>query len=197
LIAPRVVQLTALDVVPRDELLRRLDRVASLEPASRRAFAVQLRDPQLQGRALLDWGRELRERTRAIGAALIVNDRLDLALLLDADGVHLGRRSVGVADARRLVGDRFVARSAHGLDEARAAAAEGANAVVLSPVFATPGKGTPLGLDAVAEARAALARPVALVALGGIDAGRGRACLAAGADGVAVIRADVTALLRL
>ncbi|MBN4059248.1 thiamine phosphate synthase [Endomicrobium sp. AH-315-J14] len=66
---------------------------------------VQLRSPKLNSRELLSLGKRLREATRAVGARLLINDRLDLALLLDADGVHLGPHSVGQAEARRLLGN--------------------------------------------------------------------------------------------
>jgi thiamine-phosphate pyrophosphorylase len=191
----RWVLVTALDVVGRQEVLRRLDAVSALAADARARFAVQLRDPQLGGRALCAWGHELRERTRAIGAALIVNDRVDLFLALGADGLHLGRGSIRVADARRLAGRAWIARSAHDLDEARAAARDGADAVVLSPIFESPGKGPALGLAAVTEARAALPAGTGLVCLGGIDRERARACVAAGADAVASIRADISDLL--
>lgn len=193
--ALRCVQVTDLRAVGEEMLLARLDEAASLPAASRARLAVQLRDPQLCGRALARLGVLLRERTRAIGAALIVNDRIDLAVALGADGIHLGRRSIPVAEARALLGEgAWVSRSAHDLDEVAAAAREGASAVLLSPVLASPGKGSPLGLEALGAARRQLdaspTRPL-LVALGGIDLASARAALDAGADAVAGIRAHL------
>jgi thiamine-phosphate pyrophosphorylase len=193
--APRCVQITDLARVTEAELMARLDDVASLPAALRARVAVQLRDPQLPAVALATFGAALRARTRALGAALIVNDRLDLALALGADGVHLGRRSVSVAEARSLLGqEAWISCSAHDMREVRAAAAAGASAVLLSPVLASPGKGSPLGLGALAEARRLLdgaSPPPLLVALGGIDRQSARAALDAGADAVAAIRAHL------
>lgn len=197
--APLFTLITATSVVPEPDLLARLAGLAALPPDLRARVAVQLRDPDLPPRALLALGRRLREATAAMGAALLVNDRLDLALLLGADGVHLGRRSVALADARALLGEAaFVSVACHDLADVDRAAAAGADAVVLSPIFATPDKGPPLGPGALRAARARLdqrPRPAALLALGGVDAGSAPACLAAGADGVAAIRADPAAVL--
>jgi len=168
------------------EILR--ERIARMDAR----FAVVLRDPELTARALLDEGRVLRRLTRSVGAGLLVADRLDLALALEADGVHLGRDSVSVRDARRLVGERLVTRSVHDDDELARALAEGADAVLVSPVFESPGKGVPLGVARLASMRAMLPRATALVALGGVSGARIAACLKAGADGVAAIRADLT-----
>lgn len=195
--APRVVQITEAAALPEAELFARLARVASLSPAQRGRFAVQLRDPDLPIRALLDLGRRLRAATLAIGAALLVNDRLDLALELGADGVHLGRRSVRVADARALLGPAaWISVACHDVDDVIRAATEGAQAATLSPIFASPGKGAPLGVGALRAARSALgARPFALHALGGVDRDAAPSCFEAGASGVAAIRADLASLL--
>lgn len=186
---PRLVQISDRARVPDDELIRRIERGGP-------GLAVQLRDPALSAGELLALGRRLRSATRAVGARLWVNDRLDLAVLLDADGVHLGRASVSVADARRALGaDRVVSRSAHSLDDVVRAAEAGADAVLLSPVFASPGKGAPLALGAVAEARHRLPSTTRLYALGGVDLTNAASCVAAGATGVAAIRADLTSWL--
>lgn len=193
---PLVQLITALDSVSETALFERLGRAADLDSAARAHLSVQLRDPALPVRELLRFGHALRAVTRELGASLIVNDRVDLALLLDADGVHLGRHSMPVAAARALLGPaRSIATSAHSLDDVVASARAGADAVLLSPIFASPGKGTPLGPAALAGARAALSAEglsLRLFALGGVTAVNGRECLAAGADGVAAIRADLT-----
>ena len=195
---PRVLQITAFDQVSDRQLWDRIDQLGALEPACRSRFAVQLRDPGLCTAELLAYGREARARTRALGASLIVNDRLDLALLLGADGVHLGRHSVAPVEVRRLLGsETWISMSAHCLADVEQAAALGVQAVLLSPIFSSPGKGAPLGLRALKEARGLLPsdRRVALIALGGVTADEAPACLAAGADGVASIRADLTGVL--
>ena len=195
--SPRVVQITCAAALPEATLFARLASASRLAPERRRRFAVQLRDPGLAGRALADLGARLRAATRAAGASLIINDRLDLALALAADGVHLGRRSVQVADARALLGaDAWISVACHSVDDVIRAATEGADAVTLSPIFASPGKATPVGVAALRAAREALgARPIALYALGGVDLATAPSCFAAGADGVASIRADLSRLL--
>lgn len=199
---PRIIQISALDVVPEADLLARIHAAARLPEAARRKIAVMIRDPALSTRDLYRLGAAIRAATRAIGASFLVNDRLDLAVLLGADGVHLGRRSVSVEDARALLGGgAFVSRSCHAVDEVIQVAAEGADAAVLSPIFPTPDKGPPLGEAAITAARAALDRggfaAVRLIALGGIDARRAKACIDAGADAVAAIRADLAPALDL
>lgn len=188
---PRVLQVSAEDIVDRRELFARIDRVGKLPAAERGAVAFQLRDPQLAGCALHRLAVELRERTQAVGARLVINDRVDLACLVAADGLHLGRKSMGVADARRLFGKRWISVSAHGLADLDPAVEQGADAVVLSPIFPTPGKGAPLGVELLRRARARLPASMGLIALGGISHAQVASCRAAGADGVASIRADL------
>ncbi len=192
---PRVLQITDTAALPESALFRRLEALAALPEPARRAFAVQLRDPDLPGRALLALGARLREATRALGAALVVNDRIDLALALGADGLHLGRRSVTVADARSLLPEgTWISVACHDVPDVARAAALGADAAVLSPIFASPGKGPPIGVDALRAAQEA-APGIQIVALGGVDRAGAEACFAAGADAVAAIRADLAALL--
>jgi thiamine-phosphate pyrophosphorylase len=178
----------------------RIDALAALPAAARARFAVQLRDPGLPLRALLALGERLREATAALGAGLVVNDRIDLALALGADGVHLGRRSVTVADARALLPPgTWISVACHAPADVARAAAEGADAALLSPIFASPGKGAVLGIEALREARALLGKgsDVQILALGGVTMENAGACLAAGADGAAAIRADLGGLLGL
>jgi thiamine-phosphate pyrophosphorylase len=193
---PRVVQITEASVLPEPVLLARLAALARMPEAARRRYAVQLRDPDLSGRALHALGLALREATRRLGAALVVNDRLDLAIALGADGVHLGRRSVSVADARALLPEgTWISVACHAVEDVARAADEGADAALLSPVFASPGKGTPIGVEALRAARRAAGGRIQIVALGGVDAENAPACFAAGAEGVAAIRADLGPML--
>jgi len=196
----RVLQISDETSLSPQRLVARIEALAQLPAAARCCFAVQLRDPLLPARELLALGLKLRGLTRRLGAGLVVNDRLDLARLVAADGVHLGRRSVDIGDARKLLGRScWVSVSAHDQAGIEAALGGGADAVLLSPIFDTPGKGPALGLDALRQARALLDGRQAprLLALGGVDQGRGLACLQAGADGVASIRADLTSLLAM
>lgn len=187
--APLVIQITDARALDDRALYARIEAAAPLGAR----FAVMLRDPEIVPRELLAHGSSLRDRLRNAGARLLVNDRLDLAHALGADGVHLGRLSVAPCSARALLGEGvLVTVSAHDIEEAARRAASGVNAVLLSPIFATPGKGPPLGLEVLARARRVLPREVALVALGGVDQENAHECLSAGANGVASVRADLS-----
>jgi thiamine-phosphate pyrophosphorylase len=150
--------------------------------------AVQLRDKKLEGRALHDLALELRRITREHGSALLINDRIDVARAVQADGVHLPEHGVSIEAARALLGEEaLIGKSCHDLVGLRHAAESGADLAVLSPVFESPRKGATLGVERFGE----LAREVALpvYALGGIrieNAGRLRG---SGAAGLAVISA--------
>ncbi|MEO6028639.1 MAG: thiamine phosphate synthase [Candidatus Binatia bacterium] len=150
---------------------------------------VQLRDRRAQGGPLLAAARVLRALTYNHEAALLVNDRIDVAIAADADGVHLPSAAVPTATARRLLGPKpWIGRSTHAATEATAAAADGADYVVLGPIFATPSKeqfGPPLGITAFT----ATASTAPLIAIGGITPEHVAALRTAGAHGVAIIRA--------
>ena len=122
---------------------------------------------------------------------MIVNDRVETALLAEADGVHLGQDDFPCRTARAALGDRaIVGLSTHGEDEARAADAEPCDYIAIGPVFETaskPDARPTVGLAGVAGARRATARP--LVAIGGIGPERIRGVLDAGADAVAAVSA--------
>ncbi|MDY0002819.1 MAG: thiamine phosphate synthase [Polyangia bacterium] len=177
-------------LVPRGDLPALVDRALALAPKG--SVAVQLREKDLTSRELLVLARALGEITRARGASLLVNDRIDVALAAGADGVHLAGHSLPPKDARRILGpDLLLGASAHSLEEARRARAAGCDFATFGPVFPTPSKaplGSPLGLEALEKACAALA-PFPLIALGGLDLDSAGACRAAGAAGVAAIRA--------
>jgi len=157
--------------------------------------AVQLRERDLSARELLELAARLRELTTRHGAALLVNDRIDVALACGADGVHLPANSFTVRDARALLGpQRLIGVSTHHTDEVAVAAAEGADFAVFGPIFATPSKevyGQPLGVDALARASQMTSLPV--LAIGGVTAACAPELRARGARGVAVIRAILSA----
>ena len=151
--------------------------------------AVQLREKDLEGGALYQLAAQLRELTARYQACLLLNDRLDVAMAVDADGVHLGQTSFPVAVARRLLGTRkLIGVSTH--NSVEIAAAAGADFIVFGPVYATPSKaayGAPQGL---ARLRQAVAQSqVPLLAIGGITAERVAEVLTTGAHGIAVISA--------
>lgn len=154
--------------------------------------AVQLRDKDLSGRALLVLAERLRAVTARSGALLLVNDRVDVAIAAAADGVHLGGGSMPVDVVRGLLpATALVGVSTHTADEVRHTTADYA---VFGPVRATPSKaafGPPQGLERLTEA--VHVAPVPVLAIGGIEPADVAAMRRAGAHGVAVIRAILAA----
>jgi len=150
---------------------------------------VQVREKDLATRPLLALVQAAVQTAREGPTQVIVNDRLDVALASGAAGVHLGTQSMPARAVRERVPPGFlVGVSCHSLADAVAAEADGADYIVLGPVFETPSKlgyGPPLGLEKLRETAAKVKVPV--LALGGITVGRAPACLRAGASGVAGI----------
>lgn len=148
---------------------------------------VQIREKDLDGRALLSLASQLRRASPK--GRILVNERADIALAAGLDGVHLPSDSIGPSAARRLLGGAAtVGVSCHSLDEARRAADGGADFVVFGPVFDTPSKpgyGPPQGLPALTGVCQAVEIPV--LALGGVNGENAAACKAAGAGGIAGI----------
>lgn len=173
------------------DLPARLEAALAGAPPGR--VAVHLREKDLAGGALLALGRALLAVCRRRGAVLIVNDRLDVAVALGAGGVHLPSAGVPPREARRLLGpSALVGVSCHGPDDVARARDGGASFATFSPIWDTPSKrryGQPLGLQALA---AAVRLGLPLVALGGVDGGNAPQAFAAGASGVAAIRAWLT-----
>jgi len=154
------------------------------------AKLIQLREKALPARELYPVALRLRELTRKAGALFIINDSVELALVSDADGVHLGQDDMPVEAARKLLGpDRVIGVSTHSLEQALSAEREGADYIGFGPVFPTSTKdaGEAKGLDALREIRSRTKIPI--VAIGGIDKGNAGGVIAAGADAVAVISA--------
>jgi thiamine-phosphate pyrophosphorylase len=153
--------------------------------------AIQLREKDLATVEIYRLGERLLPMTHEAGAALIVNDRVDVAMALGADGVHLTRKSLPPHEVRALVGPgMLVGVSCHGMADVHEAVAGGADYLALGPIYATPSKetyGPPLGPDMLRQARAVC--PISILAIGGITAQRVPEVTAAGADGVAVISA--------
>jgi thiamine-phosphate pyrophosphorylase len=195
---PALVAVTDLGQHDPVTLLDRLRRLA--EAARAGSLAILLRDPALSGRERLGLGRELRALCRQTEQELWVADRVDVALLLEADGLHLGEASVPASAARRLWGaERRVSRAWHTPQATPARELEGVDALLLSPLLAERKGSQPLGLAAIAELQQALAlaiaeerrRPV-VYALGGVTTQNAAACLAEGAQGVAAIGAALS-----
>jgi len=173
--------------------------LAALPPAS---ALVQLREKDLHPRDLYALARRLLEVTHRHRCALLVNDRIDVALAAGADGVHLPEKGLPIAVARRLgrPGSFTIGVSVHGADAAGAAARDGADLIVCGPIWDTPSKrglGDPLGEPALAQAQRAITGAGAaarLYAIGGVTGPeRVQAALRAGAHGVAVVRGVMAA----
>lgn len=156
---------------------------------------IQLREKTLKDGELLGSARELRRLTREAGALFIVNDRVDLALLTDADGVHVGQDDLPVASVRKLLGSgKIIGVSTHEAAQALRAVEEGADYIGVGPVFATPTKaGRPgVTLEYVRQV-AGMKLRIPWFAIGGIDGKNLVSVLEAGATRVAVVRAVVGA----
>ncbi|MBI3990252.1 MAG: thiamine phosphate synthase [candidate division NC10 bacterium] len=159
------------------------------------ARAFQLREKDLEAKDLYELAGHLMQVTRREGATLLVNDRIDIALALDLDGVHLARRSFPTDVARKLLGvGKLIGASCHSLDEALEAEEGGADFLVLGPIYETPSKlpyGPPLGREIIRRVREKASLPI--FAIGGIKPQHVPEVLAAGANGVAVISAVMAA----
>jgi thiamine-phosphate pyrophosphorylase len=191
---PRLVVVTDLPAVGEAELRARIEAVAPRASE----VVVLLRDRTIERDARRRLAQQLRALTWAVGARLVVAADLELARAVGADGLHLPSVMAGeLARLRATTPPGFVLSAAcHDHDELEHAARNGADFALYSPIFASPGKGPALGVDALREARAHLGdAALGLVALGGIDDSNASACLAAGAAGVAAIRADLSAWL--
>jgi thiamine-phosphate pyrophosphorylase len=159
------------------------------------ATVVQLRMKHGSTREMLALGQELREVTRLAGVPLIVNDRLDVALALEAEGVHLGQEDLPARLARPLIGpNRLLGVSVETVEQAEQAWRDGADYLGVGDLFGTPSKpdaGPPIGLEALrAIARAV---PLPIVGIGGVTLENAGAVIDAGAAGVAVISAVIGA----
>lgn len=156
---------------------------------------VQLREKNCGTREFIQEARALLALLRPLGVPLLINDRVDVALAAGVDGVHLGQQDMAIEDARRLGPPSWIIGvSAESPADAIRAEQEGADYIGVSPVFATPtkiGHAPPLGLDGLRTIRAAVKIP--LVAIGGIHVGNAREVIRAGADGLAVVSAIVSA----
>jgi thiamine-phosphate pyrophosphorylase len=161
------------------------------------ATVVQLRLKDLPTDEVVERGRPFRDLCSEAGVTFVVNDDVEAALRLRADGVHLGRTDVGVERAQSE--GLLLGLSASTVDEAIAGDARGATYLGAGPVWQTPSKADadpPIGLDGLREICWAVSIPV--VAIGGVDPANAVECIRAGAAGVAVIRAatDAAALSR-
>ncbi len=157
--------------------------------------AVQLREKDLGTRELLGMAYRMRELTSAYKAKLFINDRVDIALAVEADGVQLGKEGIPAHAVRKTFRDKLVISvSTHSLDEALEAERGGADFITLGPIYHTPSKikyGEPIGIETLKKVKAKISIPV--LAIGGIKLDRAREVKEAGADGIAFISAILTA----
>ncbi len=203
--------LSAFESVKRREILLR-----KIEATSEAGVDwIQIREKDLSGKDCAALTREALQRaarsspgavaepaaaaefraSQTMPTRILVNDRLDVAISENAGGVHLGDKSLPVAEAKRLAdsqagsGDFLIGVSCHSVQDAKSAAAGGADYLFFGPVFATPSKtafGAPQGLERLAEVCGAVS--VSVLAIGGVTLANSSACLAAGASGIAAIR---------
>jgi thiamine-phosphate pyrophosphorylase len=159
-----------------------------------RCRTVQLRVKELTTREFHRWAEVAREHSRLAGLRLIVNDRADIALLVGADGVHLGQEDLSPASARRVLGDdAVIGLSTHDLEQARLACSAPVDYIAIGPIFPTSTKKTrtegerELGVEGARAVRAIVDKP--LVAIGGITLSSAKELFDAGVDSVAVISA--------
>ena len=155
------------------------------------AGVVQYRHKGVTTREQFLWAQQLAALARTRGRALIMNDRLDLAQAVRADGVHLGPDDLPISAARRILGPTaIIGASAGTVEEAIEAEAEGASYLGVGCIYGTASKadaGDPIGPERVAEIRAAVKLPI--IAIGGITAAHIPELCAVGANGIAVISA--------
>ena len=152
---------------------------------------IQLRERDLSARALMTLAREVQAVTASRRSQLLINDRIDVALALEGVCVHLRSNSLPVTVARRLLGaQRLLGVSVHAVEEVMEAEAQGADYIVLGPIYETPSKqmfGPPLGIHTLEKACRLVRIPI--IGIGGVTAARAHEMRRAGAFGVAVITA--------
>ena len=159
------------------------------------ATMVQLREKTLDTGAFVALALRLKEVLKPYGVPLVINDRVDVALACDADGVHIGQSDMPYEMARKLMGpDKIIGLSVENFDQIEQANSLDVEYVGISPVFATPTKtdtAAPFGLDGLRRAVRLSKHPT--VAIGGMNSSTAAEVMAAGTDGIAVVSAIVCA----
>lgn len=155
------------------------------------ADMIQLRDKDASLGWLYEKAKALRELTRAYGVKLIINDHVDIALAVDADGIHLGQDDLPVHAARTLLGEhKIIGVSTSRIEQARQAVRDGADYIGAGPVFPTATKDrAPVGLEYVRQVAGEI--PIPFVAIGGIDLQNADQVIAAGAKRICAVTAIV------
>ncbi len=179
-------------VITDSQMLKDRSLVEAVEEAIRGgATVIQYREKSATTRRMVEEARLIRALCKARGVPFIVNDRIDVALAVDADGVHVGDDDMPVALARRILGPRkIIGASADTVEKAILYASEGANYLGVGSVYATstkPDAGLPIGLEGLRRILRVASVPV--VAIGGINEENAREVLETGVAGIAVISA--------
>jgi thiamine-phosphate pyrophosphorylase len=155
---------------------------------------IQYREKDKNTHDMIIEAEEIKKLCKKSGALIIINDRVDVALAADADGIHLGNEDMDYITARRMLGrDKIIGLTVHNIEEALEAESKGADYIGISPVFETltkPDAGMPAGIKFVREVKDRIKIP--LVAIGGINRSNIKNVLEAGAKSVAIISAIVT-----
>jgi len=156
---------------------------------------VQLREKKCSTLEFIEQARTVKDFLKARGVPLVINDRVDVALAVEADGVHLGQTDMPLAIAKKILGgSMFIGISAESLEDALEAEKGGADYLGVSPIYGTPTKtdtAPALGLEGLRDIRKAVNIP--LVGIGGLNPGNAPEVIRNGADGVAVVSAIVAA----
>ena len=167
----------------------------ALAAAQGGATMVQLREKDATTRAFVEQARALKAALAPLGVPLAINDRLDVALAVDADGLHVGQDDLPVAEARRLLAPgKFIGLSITAVDQILRPDAEAADYLGVGPIYAQQTKRDatpPLGVEGLRRGRGLTRQPI--VAIGGLTPDNSAPVLAAGADGLAVVSAIVAA----
>ncbi len=155
------------------------------------AAMIQLRHKSASGSQLFSWAVEIRKLCQKYRALFIINDRVDIAMASEADGVHLGQQDIPANVARKLLGkERIIGVSASSLKEALQAEKDGANYIGFGHIYPTVSKKKefpPLGTEALQNAAASISLPI--IAIGGVSLDNAATLISCGATGVAVISA--------
>jgi thiamine-phosphate pyrophosphorylase len=189
---PRRQTLHGLYIILDPHVVRRLSLAEALkEAAAGGATLFQYRDKTSSGRAFYHAAEQLRQAARDVGAAFIVNDRCDVALAVEADGVHLGQGDLPLSLARGLMSpDQLIGISTHTVDQVREATVGGADYVGFGPIFPTASKADHepvVGVEGLRQAR--LLTPLPMFAIGGLTVASVEGLMQARADGIAVMSA--------
>lgn len=152
---------------------------------------VQLREKHASPRDFFESAKPVVDLARRHNVTVIINDRVDIAMALNAHGVHLGQEDLSPADARRILGpDAIIGFSAHSADQAHAAMSFPVDYIAIGPIFITSSKENPdavVGIETLNAAKSEMLGEMPLVAIGGINSSNLRDVLRSGADSVALI----------